>query len=237
MASHIGIVGVSPEGAALFYRQVTRHASRLRAPNDQPPISIHNEPLWLYIEAIRRDDWHAVGKLLRRSCELLARCGATFCLTPDNAVQHGVQLAAAGSPIPWLPMTDLVAQRVAGDGLKTVGVIGTKMVTSSSTYQTHLGLRGVQVLAPDEAEAQALDEIIFGELIYGTIRPESRQYVLQVIRNLATRGCEAVILASSEAPLLVTSENAPLPVYDSAEILAELAIARTLASPGPTGSA
>src|SRR5262249_21025816 len=92
VSSHIGIVGVSPEGAALFYRQVTRQAARLLPPNEQPRISVHNEPLEAYISAIRKDDWHAVGRLLRRSAELLGRCGAEFCLTPDNAVQHGVQL-------------------------------------------------------------------------------------------------------------------------------------------------
>jgi aspartate racemase len=228
MTSHIGIVGVSPEGAALFYRQVTRHASKLLPPNEQPRISVHNEPLELYINAIRKDDWHAVGRLLRRSAELLARCGAEFCLTPDNAVQHAVPLAEVGSPIPWLTMTELVADAVAGDQRKVVGIVGTKLVMSSSTYQTHLGLRGIQVLAPQDNDAETLDQIIFSELIYGDIRPESRQAVLTAVAGLACRGCEGVILASSEVPLLVGEENSPLPVYDSAEILAESSVRRTI---------
>jgi len=228
VTSHIGIVGVSPEGAALFYRQVTRAAARLRPPNEQPRISVHNEPLEMYIQAIRKDDWHGVGRLLRRSAELLARCGAEFCITPDNAVQHGVQLAEVGSPIPWLTMTDLVGAAVGADRRKVVGILGTKLVVFSSTYQTHLGLRGIQVLAPTEDEADTMDQIIFGELIYGSIRPESRAAALQIISSLAGKGCEAVILASSEAPLLITKENSPVPVYDSAEILAEASVIRTM---------
>lgn len=228
MASHIGIVGVSPEGAAVFYQQLTRQAARLLSPNDQPRISVHNEPLHLYLDAIRRNDWHAVDRLLRRSAELLARCGAQFCVSPDNAVQHAVQMAEVGSPIPWLPMTDLVACTVAAEGRKTVGIIGTKLVTTSSTYQTHLGLKGVQVLGPENGEEDTLDQIIFGELIYGEIRPESRLTVLQIIAGMARRGCEAVILACSEAPLLVTRENSPLPVYDAADILAEAAARRAV---------
>jgi aspartate racemase len=228
LTSHIGIVGVSPEGAALFYRQVTRQAARLLPPNDHPRISVHNEPLEAYIAALRKDDWHAIGRLLRRSAELLGRCGAEFCLTPDNAVQHGVQLAEVGSPIPWLTMTELVAEAIAGDGRKVVGIVGTKLVMSSSTYQTHLGLRGIQVLAPEEDAAETLDQIIFGELIYGEIRPESRIAVLDMIQRLADRGCEGVILASSEVPLLVSRENCALPVYDSADILAEASVRRTI---------
>ncbi len=229
MTRHIGIVGVSPEGAALFYQQISRHASRALSPAEFPRLSLHNEPLALYLDAIRHDDWHAVGRLLRRSADVLARCGAEFCLTPDNAIQHGVHLAEVGCPIPWLTMTDLVAQAVASDGRKTVGIIGTKMVTTGSAYQTHLGLQGVQVLAPYPDEVDLLDQIIFGELIYGQIRPESRQAVLAVIQRFAQRGCQGVILGCSEAPLLVTAETAALPVYNASEILAQGAIRRAKA--------
>jgi aspartate racemase len=160
---------------------------------------------------------------------LLARCGAEFCLTPDNAVQHAVQLAEVGCPIPWLTMTELVAQAVAGDQRKMVGLIGTKLVMHSSTYQTPLGMRGVRVLPPEGEEAEGLDKIIYGELIFGHIRPESRQFMFQVLQKLKERGCEGVILGCSEAPLVVTAENSPLPIYDPGDILAEAGVRRAMA--------
>lgn len=224
MSKHIGIVGVSPEGAALFYRAISRHASRLLSPNDQPRISIHNEPLNLYLDAIRQSDWHGVGRLLRRSADILARAGAEFCLTPDNIVQHAVQLAEVGSPIPWLAMTDLVAQAVVSDHRKTVGLIGTKLVMTSSTYQTPMGLRGVRVLVPEGDDIEMLEQVIYGELIYGEARLESRAAVLRVIHDLSKKGCEGIILGCSEAPLIVTPENSMLPVYYPAEILADASV-------------
>lgn len=226
--NHIGIVGVSPEGASIFYRLLSRHAGRLRAPNDQPRISLHNEPLSVYLDAIRNNDWHAVGKHLRKSAEHVARCGAGFCLTPDNAVQHGVQLAEVGSPIPWLTMPDLVGEAVNQDKRKVVGILGTKLVMHSSTYQTHLGLRGIQVLAPDEQQAEFVDRVIFDELIYGYSRPESHAMLVNIVLSLREQGCEAIVLASSELPLVLGEESCPLPLYDSAEILAEAAVSRTI---------
>lgn len=228
VAKHIGIVAVSPEGAALFYRQVFRQASHLLEPHLHPKVSLHNEPLAQYIDAVRANDWHAVGELLRRSAEILFRCGAEFCLSPDNAVQHGIQLAESGSPIPWLTMPELVARAVESDHRKVVGLIGTRMVTTGSVYQTHLGLRGVQVLVPEPQEAEEMDRIIFSELIYGDIRPESQVTVLRIIDNLAQRGCEGVILGSSEAPLVVTQENSTIPVYDAADLLARGALLRSI---------
>lgn len=234
--AHIGIVGVSPEGAALFYRQVTRQASQRLPAAEQPRVSLHNEPLSLYIDAIRRDDWHTVGRLLRRSAELLARCGAEFCLTPDNAVQHAVQLAEVGSPIPWLTMTELVAQVVAADRRQLVGLIGTKLVMHSSTYQTPLGMRGVRIMHPDPEDAESLDKVIYGELIFGHIRPDSRQFLFDLLRKLKERGCEGVILGCSEAPLVISAENSPLPVYDPASILADAGLERVIRARPPAAA-
>lgn len=224
MAKHIGIIAVSPEGAALFYGQLTRHLSKLAPPNDQPRITVHNEPVSAYIDAIRQGDWHGVARLMRRSADILVGAGAEVCLSPDNIVQHAIPLAESGSKVPWLPMTDLVAKSIEADKRRTVGVIGTKLVIESSTYQTPLGIRGIQLLPPTPDEAEMLEQIIFGELLFGYIRPESRNAVHGIIRHLAERGCEGVILGCSEAPLVVTRENSSLPVYDAADILAERAV-------------
>ncbi len=42
-------------------------------------------------------------------------------------------------------------------------------------------------------------------------------------KGLAARGCDAVALACTEIPLLVTPEVAPLPTLDSARLLARAA--------------
>lgn len=224
---HIGIVGVSPEGAAIFYRQLARHCDRTLLPNQHPRISFHAEPVEEYLVSIRKHDWLGVGRLLRKSAEILARCGAEFVVTPDNAVQHGLQIASSSSPVPWLTMTDLVASAIERDKRARIGVIGTKWVTTGATYQTALGLKGIETYAPDADQTESLHRIIVEELLHGQIRPESRNEVLQIIEWMRdTHHCDGVILACSEAPMLVTTENSPLPVYDAGDILAAGAVLR-----------
>lgn len=221
---HIGIVAVSPEGSALCYRDIFRYAAQRMGDRNHPTVSLHNFPLEQYVHAVLRDDWHAVGDLLCRSAKILHHAGAEFCIVPDNLMQHGVHLAESSCPVPWLTMTDLVTEAVVNDGRKMVGLIGTKMVTYGSTYQTHLGLKGIQVLVPEASEAEDIDAIIFRELLYGVARPDSTKRVLRVLERLATLGCEGVILASTEIPLIVTPDNSPIPVYDSTQLLAEGAV-------------
>lgn len=233
VTKHIGIVGVSPEGAALFVRQISRQAAQCLAPRDHPHISLHNGPLAEYIDAINDDDWQRVGDLLRRSAKILADAGADFVLTPDNAVQYAIPLAEHESPLPWLAMPDLVADAIIADGRETVGLIGTRWVTRGSAYQTQLGMRGIRVVAPDDADADRLERVILDELVYGQIRTESQQIMLDSISRLADRGCSGVILGCSEAPLVISEANSPLPVYDAADILARQAVQRArAAAPG-----
>lgn len=233
MSAHIGIVGVSPEGAALFYQQLSRELSRRLGPASEaaehPRITLHNKPIGLYLEALRKDDWFAVGGLLKRSAELLASVGADFCLTPDHAVQHGVHVASDASPIPWISMPDLVAEALEKTGVKSVGILGTSWVTRGSTYQTLLGLRGIKVIAPEENHSEQLDAVVFNELLYGRVTEASARFIRGLLERFLERGCEGVILASSEIPLLLPSQSSPLPMYDASEILASGVVTRALA--------
>jgi len=227
--SHIGIAAVSAEGAALFYRHLNRWGSEHLPAGSRLRVTLHAEPLPEYLEALERNDWHAVSHLLRRSADVLARAGAGFCVTPDNAIQYGVQLIEGSTQIPWVTMTDLVGEALGRDARQVVGLIGTKLVTAGSAYQSRLGLRGIQVLTPDGQASEDLDRIIFNELLYGQVRPESQRRVMQVIDELAARGCEAVIVGCSEGSLMVTPEASPLPVYDTVQLLARGAVERAVA--------
>lgn len=228
MAAHIGIVAVSPEGAALCYRQIFRHAANMIPPEHHPIVTVHNLPLAGYVAAVRANDWEAVGRMLRQSAMTLAGCGADFCLTPDNAVHFGVPLAETGCAIPWLTMTGLVSEAVERDGRRVVGIIGTSAVTMGAAYQTYLGLRGIQVLPPSPEDTAALDRIIFDELAFGRSRRESQERVHAIIERQRASGCEAVILAWSESGLVVTKESSPLPLYDAADLLAQGAVREAL---------
>ncbi|MEM1071290.1 MAG: aspartate/glutamate racemase family protein [Planctomycetota bacterium] len=221
---HLGIAAVSPEGAAITYRQIYREASRLYPDRDPPRVTVHNEPLSTYIAAVRREDWTLVADLLQSSAAILAGAGADLVVTPDNAVQHAIRLVEHNAAIPWLAVTDLVAERVVADDRSTVGIIGTRWVTQGSAYQTAFGLRGVKVQAPEEADVEALDAIIFNELIYGVSRPESRRTLSTIVQKLVDRGSEGLVVALSEAALVLDLEEAGLPVYDASAILAAGAV-------------
>lgn len=232
MIKHIGVVGVSPEGASLFIRELSRQTHRIAGHQAQPRVTMHNEPLAAYLDAIRLGDWHGVAALLCKSAEIVASAGAEICVTPDHAVQYALHLAEHDTLIPWVSMPEVVAEAIARDGRATVGLLGTRWVTAASTYQTHLGLRGIQVLSPDGDDADDLDRIIVDELLKGDVRPGSREKVRRVIQNLEARGCEGIVIASSEVPLALEPASNGMVYYDAGSILAETVILNALSPAG-----
>lgn len=228
LPKHIGIVAASPEGSSFCYRKICRRAWEVEDASMRPSVTLHNRPFSTYVERLNAGDWEGVAQLLLDSACTLEAAGADFCVLPDNALHHAVPLAEPRSPIPWLSMIDLVADTVAQDGCRTLGLIGTKIVTLGSTYQTALGLRGMHLLVPRDEEIDSIDRIIFAEAVLGSVRPESKTLVLDAISGLADRGCDALILGCSEASLLMTVEDSPLPVVDPVELLAEAAVRHAL---------
>jgi aspartate racemase len=228
MAKHIGIVASSCEGAALCYRRLCQLATGRMGPHRHPEISLHNLPLADYIASIHAGDWVRIGEMMAESARRLAACGADFAVSPDNTLHHAQPHAAAISPIPWLSMIDVVAEEVSGDGHKAVGLLGTKYVMHGSAYQSILGLRGIPVYIPPEHRIDALNAVLFEELVYGKVRDESRALYVEAIDGFVERGCTAVILGGTELPLLVKPHDAPIQTYDSTRILAQAALEHAL---------
>lgn len=203
----------------MCYRALAQRASGVGPGELRPLITLHNIPFARYLDAIENDDWERVATYLQWSSETLAAAGADFCVLPDNLAHHAAPMARASSRIPWLSMIDLVAESVVADGRKTVGLIGARALTSGSIYQTVLGLRGVKVVIPTPEDIEVVNGIIFNELIHGSVTEESRDRVRAVLRDLAERGCEGVILGSTETPLLVSGESDGLSLYDPVQLL------------------
>jgi aspartate racemase len=87
---------------------------------------------------------------------------------------------------------------------------------------------GIDVVVPSVADQADVDRIIFDELIDGVLSPSSRVRYVEVIEELMSRGADAVALACTEIPLLVTPEVSPLPTLDSTRLLASAALTRAI---------
>ena len=222
---HIGIVACSAPGAALCYRIICTEAEKLLGERyAHPEVSMHGYPFSEYVKFIERGEWGRVADLMVASARKLAAIGADFAISPDNTIHVVFDEVVRRSPIPWLHIAEEVAKEASRRGFRRLGVLGTKYLMESDVYPSRLSKYGLEYVIPGEEDRVRINEVIFGELVYGIIRKESRDYLVKVIRGLEREGCDAVVLGCTELPLILNDEVSPLPTLDSTRILALAAL-------------
>lgn len=81
---------------------------------------------------------------------------------------------------------------------------------------------------PEAAERQRVNALIFDELVKGTLKNSTRDYFRGVVIGLARAGCDAVVMACTEIPLILRQEDVEVPLLDSTRLLARAAVEEAL---------
>jgi aspartate racemase len=225
---HIGIVACSAEGAALCYQTICREALTLVGKNDHPRVTLDSIAMARWLPAFDAGDYAGVAGFMLDSARLLAAAGADFAICPDNSAHLAWDHVQAATPIPWLHIARVVGEEAARRGYRRVGILGTRFTMAGPVYSESLGALGVDTVVPEAADFETVDRIIFTELVDGVFTDASRQAYNRVIARLAARGCDAVALACTEIPLLVRTDESPLPTLDSTRLLARAAVMEAL---------
>lgn len=228
MAQHIGIVACSAEGAALCYRTICGEGAALLGGHAHPEISMHTPSLADYLDRIARGDWPGVGEIMLASADKLAKIGADFLISPDNTIHQAFATIEPRLPLPWLHIAEVVADEAAARGFRSLGLLGTRWLVESEVYPEKLATRGLVCARPSAAEREELNRIIMDELVMGVFTPEAIAYHQAVIERMKAAGCEAVVLACTEIPLIMNESNAALPTLDSTRLLARAALRRAV---------
>lgn len=221
---HIGIVAVSAEGAALCYRTICLEGAAILGPHDHPEISLHGFSLSRYQRLIDEDDWAAVGNMMVESAARLVKSGADLLICPDNTVHQGLDLVRERSPAPWIHIGEEVSDEARRRGFRRIAIVGTRFLMEGPVYRSKLATVGIDCRVPNVEQRQRINQLIYDELVYARFLPDSRAYFQNVIRGLGEDGCDAVALACTEIPLLISAADSPLPILDSTRILARAAL-------------
>ena len=163
--------------------------------------------------------------VLALSIERLARTGADFFFCPANTAHVALEHVGPTLALPGLHIADVTAAAAARDGRRRVGVLGTRFTLQSGLYERALGKYGIEAVAPNATDQNAIDDMIFGELVLGAFTQTSRDACVSIINQLAKRGCDAVALACTEIPLLLAADqNCTPPRLDTTRLLARAAL-------------
>jgi aspartate racemase len=230
---HIGILAHSADGAALCFLDMVREAGRRLGAHEHPEITLSILPMAPALERYERDDLASVRAHLTRTARRLADAGCDFFVCPDNTAHIALELPGDPLPLPGLHIAEIVAARATALGYSSIGLLGTKWTMEGPVYPLAFGRHGIAMRTPAPEDRALVDRVIFDELCQGTVLESSRTDYIRLIETLQREGCDAVALACTEIPLLITPEASPLPTLDSTRLLAEAAVDAAIADRVP----
>jgi aspartate racemase len=236
MPKHIGIVGVSAEGAALCYRTVCAEGASVLGRHMHPEISMHTYPLAEYMRHIEAGQWQEVGSMLLSSAAKLRQLGAELLICPDNTVHQGLDLVRDESPLPWLHIAEEVRNVAMQRGFHRLLVLGTKYLMEGPVYPSKLETHGIHTESPPGNRRAQIDGFIFEELVYGQRKESTRAVFGEIISEGKHRGNDAVVLGCTEIPLLIDDTVSSLPTLDSTRILGRAALRHAVERTAPQGA-
>ena len=221
---HIGIVGVTAEGASLCYKTICEEATKLLGQYIHPEISLHNHSFSRIFEAQNKGDWKTVAALLLDSITKLHASGAEFAIIPANSVHYCFEEIREKSPIPLLSIVEITVKECKKQNYKKVGVLGTVLTMKNGLYKEPLESQGIEYIVPNQNEQSIINKIIFDEIITNKIANEGVAAMINVIQALKSQSCDALILGCTEIPIIINKKNSPLPLIDTTRLLAKKAL-------------
>ncbi|OAZ60668.1 Aspartate racemase [Bacillus siamensis] len=225
----IGLIGgMSWESSAEYYRIINEEIKKKLG-------GLHSAKCVLYsvdfkeIEHYQSEGaWDKAGAALGEAARSLEKAGADFIVICTNTMHKVIGYIQNMITIPILHIADATADQITRQGIRSVGLLGTKYTMEQDFYKSRIESHNINVIVPADEEREVINHIIYQELCLGEIKQSSKTMYKKIINHLVDRGAEGIILGCTEIGLLVKAEDSEVPLFDTAFIHAQTAVNTSL---------
>lgn len=223
----IGLLGgMSWESTIPYYRLINEGVKQRLGGLHSAQILLHSVDFHEIELCQSQGDWPRAGEILAQAARGLQQAGAEGIVLCTNTMHKVAEAIETACDVPFLHIADATGRAIQKQQMNNVALLGTRYTMEQDFYRGRLQTEfAIDTLIPQADERQKINQIIFDELCLGEFSEASRDYYLGVIAALAKQGAQGVIFGCTEIGLLVPAELSPLPVFDTAAIHAEDAVA------------
>jgi aspartate racemase len=218
------IGGTSWVSTAMYYEQINKGVAHRLGGLSSAPLILESLDLAPVAEAELGGDWGKVADILAAAARRVETAGAQGLILCSNTSHKVADAVSAAVAVPLLHIGDVTAERLAADGVRRAGLIGTRFTMNEPFVRERIEARGIELSLPDPATAEEIDRIIFEELTKGEATRSSQRRLKTCLTEMAKARQQAVILGCTELAMLVDPVANVLPVYDTTALHAKAAV-------------
>jgi len=211
---HIGLIGgIGPAATEHYYRGLIERHSRSSIPLELTIVHADVRELARNVTALARQTQAEVfAGLVRR----LAGAGAQLAAVTSMGGHFCIGELEPLSPLPLLNAIPEVEAAIRERGLRTIGILGTKLVMETGLYG---GISSATIVAPEGDRLERVHRSYIEMAQAGRVTEDQRETFFAaggwMYREL---GAEAVLLGGTDLFLAFEAQNCGFPVIDCAAI-------------------
>ena len=214
---HIGLIGGIGVAATVVYYQRLTAAVAARSAHPLALTIVHGDIQELIRNNLadrREDQARAFLPLVERlkaagcDCAAITSLGGHFCIDELEAI----------SPLPMISAVAPLDAYFAGQGIRRIGLLGTRVVMRTRMYGK---LTRTEALSLD-AETDLIGQTYQDMAVAGTCSPDQRAFFLDAGRRLIAAGAEAIVLAGTDLNLAFDGQSPGYPVIDALDVHVDL---------------
>lgn len=226
----IGLIGgMSWESSAIYYSCMNKMVRRELGGFHSAKILLLSVDFAEVEQLQHKGDWKALDQMMAAAAVQLEKGGADLVMLGTNTMHLCAPAIEANIAIPFYHIATAAGAAIVAKGLQKVGLLGTRFTMEKDFYREKLQTDfGIEVIVPSSKDMDTVHQIIYGELVHGEIRAESRERYKEVVQRLEEQGAEGVVLGCTEIPLLIADKDVNIPTFDTTTLHAEGAVAWAL---------
>ncbi len=171
-----------------------------------------------------KGDFEATYFLMQDAAINLKFAGATAIVICANTLHMFAERIEDVVKLPVVHIVKATADEINKQGLKKIGLLGTKATMEMDFYRDLLKGKGIESIIPEEADRNFVHEKAFSELGKEIFTPETKKGYLSIINKLIEKGAEGIVLGCTEIPLIIKQGDCAVPVFDTGLIHSKAAV-------------
>jgi aspartate racemase len=224
----IGILGgMGPEATLSLFEKIIANTPATRDQDHLRVIIDSNAKIPDRTPAILGQGNSPVPSMVE-SGRTLERAGADFVVIPCVSAHFFLDELRAQLALPILSLFDAVAEELERQQPvpAAVGLLATTGTIHGGNFQERLQNSGMDTLVPGLDDQKRVMSVIYRikATSSGSGREEMRSELQSVVAVLVDRGAQAIVAGCTEIPLVLRSQDVPVPFFDSLLVLARAAI-------------
>lgn len=219
MTKLIGVLGgTSWPSTILPYRKLNEHARRLLGGHYSARILLYSID-YHAIKSRYHDGWEDIPHLLKREVRTLLAWEPDCWMLANNTLHKAYDLIAdeLESDVPFFHAVDLVSRHLVDGGLSRVLLLGTRFTMENGFFAAPIEAAGIEVVIPALGDREKI-QAIQTRLAEGEMHPGFSDYFKQLLDIHSRSGCEAVVTACTELPLVITQSAEGMAIVDPIDL-------------------